>query len=231
MSKLFQWLDHRMEVVGVEGWKDLSKQSGVPLQDLRDAKAYGTLDVLCRSELRRLAGTLRVSIRWLEQLSEGLIDWIDDSRVYDACVRGRPLPAQEKDSDYWAPREIKIEDRGTPLVGSIRPNGKADPDEEWQEEFGRFVPRRFGKGHDIYALEIEGQGKSVVFRNIPPWEFREGMAAVYCWNGWEAVGWFGNATFASTKAQVKTGDGERHDVDPLTIVRVGKVIGRWPPDN
>ena len=39
MSKLTQWLDHRMEVVGVESWKDLSKQSGISLPDLQQVKA------------------------------------------------------------------------------------------------------------------------------------------------------------------------------------------------
>ena len=231
MSKLIEWLDHRMEVVGVENWKDLSEQSGVSMRDLQDAHPNETLDGLSRSQRRTLAAALRVAIRRLEQLNDGQIDWIEDAHVYDAVSRGRPFPAQERDSGYWIPRETSPGDRGTPLVGSIRQNGRADRDEEWQEEFGRFVPRRFGKGHDVYALAIEGEDKSVVFRNIPPWEFREGQAAVYCWNGWEAVGWFGNATFGPTKARVTTADGKRHDVDALTIVRVGKVIGRWPADN
>ena len=84
-------------------------------------------------------------------------------------------------------RKSKPEDRGTPLIGRIRASGKAEPDEDWQEEWGRHIPQRYGKGHDIYGLELEGVGQSVVFRNIPPWEFRDGPVAVYCWNGWEVA--------------------------------------------
>ena len=227
MSKLTQWLDHRMEVVAIEKWKDLADLSGVPLRTIREARARSSLEMLSRSERRRLAVALRVSLRRLEQLSEGQVDWIDDDHIYDAGVRGRPRPGQEDDPAYWAPRESNPEDRGTPLVGRIRPSGKAEPDEDWQEEWGRHIPRRFGKGHEIYALELEASKESVVLRNIPPWEFREGQAAVYCWNGWEAEGWYGRVNLKPARARVVTPDGERHDLDLLSVVRIGKVVGRW----
>lgn len=132
---------------------------------------------------------------------------------------------------YWAPKETKPEDRGTPVIGVIRPNGKAEPDEDWQEEWGRHIPQRFGKGHDIYGLELEESGQSVVLRNIPMWEFREGVAAVYCWNGCEAVGWFGRVSLEPSHPRVVTPDCERHDLDLLCVVRIGKLVGRWPPDS
>jgi hypothetical protein len=214
--------------VGLDHWKDLAEYSGVPLDTIRDMNTSGSLDVMNRSERRHLAAALRVSLRRLEQLDEGRIDWIEDQYFYDAGVQGRPSPAQENDPEYWRPKETKPEDRGTPVIGSIRCNGKAEPDEDWQEEWGRCLPTRYGKGKDIYALELERSGQSIVLRNIPPWEFREGKAAVYCWNGWEAEGWFGRANFQPTRARIITDDGERHDLDPVNIVRIGKVIGRWP---
>jgi len=100
-------------------------------------------------------------------------------------------------------------------------------DEDWLEEWGRCVPLRYGKGKDIYALELEQSGQSIVFRNIPPWEFTEGEAAVYCWNGWEAQGWFGRASLQPARARIIMADGERHDLDPVNVVRIGKVVGRW----
>jgi hypothetical protein len=87
---------------------------------------------------------------------------------------------------------------------------------------------RYGKGKDIYALELERSGQSIVFRNIPPWEFSEGEAAVYCWNGWESQGWFGRAYLQPARARIVTADGSRHDLDPVNVVRIGKVIGKWP---
>lgn len=230
MSRLTKWLDHRMEVVAIEKRKDLADLSGVPLQTLRDASAYGTLAMLSRSERRFLAAALRVSLGRLEKLADGEIDWIDDDYFYDAGARGRPGPSQELDPNYWMPRETNAEDRGTPLVGRIRPTGKADPDEDWQPDWGRYIPKRFGKGHEIYALDLETSGDSVILRNVPPWEFREGQAAVYCWNGWEAEGWFGMVHLQASMARVVTVDGQRHDLDLVNVVRIGKIIGRWPKE-
>jgi hypothetical protein len=229
MSKLTQWLDHRMEVVGQDRLTDLAELSGVSLQTLRDLRAYGTLQMLNRSERRRLAAAFRVSLRKLEQLDAGELHWIEDGYVYDAIMPGRRLPPQDDDPASWLPQETLQEERGTPLVGRVRPSGQAQPDEDWQEEWGKRIPRRFGSGQNIYALELENSDRCVVLRNIPASEFREGQAAVYCWNGWEAQGWFGRVYLQPSKARVITPDGHRHDLDVLNIVRVGKLIGRWPP--
>jgi hypothetical protein len=176
-----------------------------------------------------LAAALRVSLRKLEELDDGQIDWIEDKRVYDVGIQGRPVPWQENDPAYWLPKEVKPEDRGTPLIGRIRSSGKAEPDEDWQEEWGRHIPQRYGKGHDIYGMELDQAGQSVVLRNIPAWEFREGMAAIYCWNGWEAEGWFGRVHLQETEARVVTPNGDRHDLDLVSVVRIGKLVARWPP--
>ena len=103
MSALMKWLDHRMEVVGVESWKDLAEQSGVPLVDLQDARMNETLDALNRSDQRYLAAVLRVSLSKLDRLNEGEVDWIDDSHVYDAVSRGRPRPCPPASPAVGAP--------------------------------------------------------------------------------------------------------------------------------
>ena len=94
---------------------------------------------------------------------------------------------------------------------------------------GASLAREFGKGFDIYAMEIEGTQQCVVLHNIPAWEFREGEAALYAWDGCEAKGWFGRVMLLPLAAIVITTDGTRHRLDPETIVRIGKVIGRWRP--
>jgi hypothetical protein len=228
MSRLIEWLGHRRDVVGFETWKDLSEFSGLSLQTLDQVQLEGSVEFLNRSDRRALAGALRVSLRKLEQLDDCTIDWIEDDYFYDASARGRPLPRYDDDPAYWIPKETKAEDRGTPLIGRIRDGGKAEPDEDWQEDWGRRIPKRFGSGHDIYALELDASGQSIVLRNIPVWEFREGLAAVYCWNGWEAEGWFGRVYLAPSKARVVTADGTRHDLDLLSVVRIGTIVGRWP---
>jgi hypothetical protein len=226
MSKLIEWLDHRTEVMGFDR-KDLSDCSGVPDRTIQDVYICGTLEPLNRSERRLLAANLRVSLRKLEQLDDGQIGWIDDKHFYDAGAQGRPLPWQEDDPTYWAPKETKPEDRGTPVIGSIRSNGQAEPDDDWQEEWGQHIPQRFGKGLDIYALSLDRSGQCAVFRNIPPWEFSEGKATVYCWNGWDAQGWFGQVYLEPSHARVVTEDGAQHDLDVVNVVRIGKLVGRW----
>ena len=52
MSRLTEWLDHRMEVVAIETWKDLADLSGVSLRTIRDARAHCSLAMLSRSESR-----------------------------------------------------------------------------------------------------------------------------------------------------------------------------------
>lgn len=230
MSRLVQWLDHRMEVMGLDRLKDLAELSGVSLQTFRDLRAYETLDMLSRSERRKLAVALRVSLRKLEQFNEGELDWIEDTHIYDASTPHQPPPNRVDDPTYWVPRETEPEDRGTPLIGRIRSSGAAEPDEDWHEEWGRHVPKRFGKGRDIYALELEGIGRSIVLRNIAPWQFREGQGTVYCWNGWEGVGWFGRVYLQPSKPRVITPDGRRHDLDVLNVVRIGRLVARWPND-
>jgi hypothetical protein len=182
MSKLTQWLDHRMEVVGLNRWKDLSEYSGICSQTIRDMNTCGSLLVLSRSDRRSLAAALRISLRKLEQLDAGQLDWIEDKYIYDVGVVGRPTPSQENDPAYWVPKEAKAEDRGTPLIGNIRASGKAEPDEDWQEEWGRHIPQR----------------------------------------------WFGRVYLQATTARVVTADGSQHDLDLVSVVRIGKVVGRWP---
>jgi hypothetical protein len=78
MSRLVEWLDHRRDVVGFENWKDLSEFSDLSLHTLREVQADGSVEFLTRSDRRALAGALRVSLRRLEQLDDGTIDWIED---------------------------------------------------------------------------------------------------------------------------------------------------------
>ncbi len=229
MSRLIQWLDHRMDVVGIENWKDLTELTGIPFDVFREIRDVGSLEILNRTERRLLAAALRVSLRKLEQLSDDLIDWIEDRHVCDAEDYGRPLPNQENDLAYWAPQDIPPEDRGTPLIGRIRPGGQAELDEDWHQEWGKHIPHRFGNGHNIFALEIEATGTSVALRLAAPWEFREGKAAVYCWNGWEAQAWFGRVCL-QPKAYVVTADGRRHDLELPNVMRIGKVVGQWPSE-
>ena len=79
-------------------------------------------------------------------------------------------------------------------------------------------------------MELESTGTSVVLRQVQPWEFNQGKAAVYCWNGYEGQGWFGKICLQPFKPYVLTPDGRRHELDLSTITRIGKVIGYWPEE-
>ena len=229
MSRLVQWLGHRMEAVGIDQWKDLTELTGISLNVFREIRDVGSLEILSRTQRRMLAAALRVSLRKLEQLGSRLIDWINDDHVCDIESQGRPLPGQEDDPAYWAPHDLPPQDRGTPLIGRIRPGGQAELDADWHQEWGKHIPRRFGNGRDIFAFEVESTSTSVVLHVIAPWEFREGRAAVYCWNGLEAQAWFGHVCL-EPNAYVVTPDGQRHDLELPNIMRIGKVVGLWPSE-
>lgn len=227
MWRLIEWVEHRMDGMGIESWKDLSEYSGLSPECLQDLRTRGSLDGLNRSARRLLAATLHVPLRKLEWLDEGRISWIDDSQVVTLDAHGPPRPW--RDSEAVRQTDTGPENRGTPVIGRIRRNGTAEPDEDWDEHWGRRLSSRLGPGRDIYALELEGAEQWVVFRNIASWEFREGQAAVYCWNGWEAKGWFGRVRLRPEQTVVETPDGQRHYLDTVNIVRIGKSIGTWPP--
>jgi hypothetical protein len=229
MSRLFEWLDHRMEVVTIDGWKDLAEQSGISAEALFEARNSRSLEILNRSQCRALAATLRVSLRKLEQLRDNAIDWIDDHDVYDFDAYGRPSPGMADDPLYWTPQEVSPLERGTPLVGRVEPNGQAEADEDWNPEWGKHIPKRFGKGYQIYALELESTSKFAVFRQVQPWEFWEGMAVIYFWDGNESKSWYGHVRLQPVPS-VLTADGKRHELDLSNITRIGQVIGFWPDE-
>ena len=66
--------------------------------------------------------------------------------------------------------------------------GKLSPTKIGTRNGADACQSRFGNGYDVYALEEEGLGQSIVFRNIPLSEIRDSIAAVYHWDGWEAPG-------------------------------------------
>ena len=223
MSRLVQWLDHRMEVMEIDTEKELSRLTGITTATLGEVREVGSLEILNRSQRRGLAAALRVSLRRLEQLDSDVIDWIDDHDVYDVGGSTRPRPGQEEGEQ----REVPPPDPGTPLIGRVRSTGQVDLDEDWQPQWGKYIPPRFGKGNQVFALETESGGRAVVLRLVAPWELCQGTGAVYCWNGWEAQGWFGDVCL-EPKTYVVTPDGRRHELDLLSIVCIGRIVARWP---
>ena len=62
MSRLVEWLDHRMEVVGINNYKELSELTGVTRAALREIRDIGALDILNRTQRRVLATALRARL-------------------------------------------------------------------------------------------------------------------------------------------------------------------------
>ena len=53
--------------------------------------------------------------------------------------KGARGPGRDDDPSCWLPKETNPEDRGTPLIGRVRDGGKAEPNEDWQEDWGRRI--------------------------------------------------------------------------------------------
>src|SRR5947209_188281 len=83
MAALSDWLLHRQQVLGLDSSESLSDASGISAATLDAIVARGTLAGVGRSLRGALARALKVTVRDLEALDEGLVEWIADGRVID----------------------------------------------------------------------------------------------------------------------------------------------------
>ena len=142
-------------------------------------------------------------------------------------VRGRPLPWQDDDPAYWLPKETPPEDRGTPLLGRITLGGKAETNEDWQEEWGRRLPRASARAMIFTLWNVKARGNPSSFATFHLGNFgKEKRPSIAGMTG-KRAGWFGRLSLLPSKAVIVTLDGQRHELDLGNIMRIGKIIGRW----
>ena len=137
--RLTDWVKHRMRLLGIQDEQGLAALSGNAEGSLARFWQTGGLKGLQRSACRRLGWALQVSLRQLDGIDSGRIDWIDDADRYSAWLGDAPcsLPA----SSAALPRGSHCEPpQGTPVLGRIDWTGRIEPDECWDQQLGRRLP-------------------------------------------------------------------------------------------
>jgi hypothetical protein len=176
LSTLQDWITHRARIVGLAWPEGVADASGVSSFLLTSIGATGNLRRLGRGARGYIARALRVSVRELEALAEGKIDWIDDRKLVDvnrlspgvtitapATVIATPIPSS----------------RGVPVLGRILPNGHVENFDNWTPEDGRRLAVRYTGVPDAFALELTCDappyraGAALVFQTIAPGELRD----------------------------------------------------------
>jgi hypothetical protein len=182
MGRLEEWLSHRARIVGLS-WPDgVAAASDVAPETLHSIESTGTLRPLGRSTRAYVARTLRVSVRELEALAAGRIQWIADERVVDL---DRLSPNAVRPLRPRAPKPFACQlSHGVPILGRVLGTGRVEHEDEWTAEDGRRLPVRYTGVPDAFALELTADtlphcaGTCLAFQVLPPGELCDGELAL-----------------------------------------------------
>jgi SOS-response transcriptional repressor LexA len=238
-GRVLDWLLHRMELVGIRSQTELADISGVSSRTINRIFTSGSLTDTERSTRVWLARTLKVSLRDLDQIADGKVETIADSRIveWDHCGSGRIDRVADR-TDFTP---VPADGDGIPIMGRVMAGGLVESFEDWDEETGLRLPLRLPGAEGVYALEIAGDsmmpayqpGEYIILRNIPPSELRDGEDAMIQLNG------DGDGKSAFKRVYL-VGDGKLKLVslnqryDPVdvradAVARVGRLLGKFTP--
>jgi hypothetical protein len=182
LHDLSDWLRHRAGLLSLSWPQGVSEISGVPVAALNLIQRRQTLRGLGRSARGYLARALKVSVRELEAIGAGRIDWIADNRVLD-LDRLTPNSARPIDRAAGAAVASSLH-CGVPILGRILETGLVEHFDGWTPEDGRRIAVRYPGVPDAFALELEIDlppyvaGGCLVFQTIPPGEVADGEFAL-----------------------------------------------------
>ncbi|HWE03510.1 MAG TPA: hypothetical protein VG326_13985 [Tepidisphaeraceae bacterium] len=176
------WLSHRAALLSLSWPQGVADASGVSAAMLMMIRETQTLRGLGRSARGYLARSLKVSLRELEALAAGEIDWIADDRVLDI---DRVSPHSIRPIDLGRALAVASSARqGVPILGRILETGMIEHFEAWATEDGPRIAIRYPGVPDAFALELAGdlrpyvRGECLVFQTVPPGELADGEPAL-----------------------------------------------------
>lgn len=184
-SSLSAWLAHRETLLGLKSHDDLAEAACIPRRSLDAMIERGMHSRIGRSARAYLARALEVTVRDLEDLAAGKIDWISDSRRVDwkrvtpDCLR---IARAQTPLDVTTAVACAI-DRGIPIVGRISANGTAEFLHDPSQDIPR-LPLRIAGAPDAFALTVTAAlagvpaGAAILFKGLPPGELRHGELAL-----------------------------------------------------
>lgn len=213
-DRLAEWMNRRANLLGLS-WPDgVADACGLAPGALRIIGVSPGLRGVSRSARGYVARALKVSLRDLESLAAGGIDWIPDNRIVDyerlAMSASKPPPIGQP-----APHSCPLH-LGVPILGVISAGGIA---RQWTDASAEDVPRlpcRYLGFPDAFALSLcadfpgDGPEANLVFIAIPPGELIDGETALVTTAA---------ETEFRTVARLAAGDLELHHVRTKQFVR------------
>jgi hypothetical protein len=233
---LSNWIAHRQKLLGIDSHQHLAEISVLPISTIASIIERRSLDRVGRSARMYLARALEVSVRDLEALSGGKIDWIsDDHRIDAARMTPASLRTDSRVASSIGAAVSCAPSQGVPIVGRIDVNGNAQLLEDWSSENLSRLPIRYRGMPDAFALWATSLPENppqnaVIFRGVPPGQLPDRQLALitrgdadeslYCYVEREG----------DLSLRLITPAGEEGPLVPMElIVRAARVIGTHAP--
>lgn len=187
-SHFVSWLIHRQTLLGMEGANALADSAGVSKAIIDKMLGAGSLRGIGRSARSALARSLRITVRDLESIASGQIEWINDAQQVDwdrhtpDSMRAVAPASQPRlyEARWCTPAH------GVPLVGNLVEGGLAQFFETNPSDATERLPVRYSGAPDAFALmatcpiESYPAGAALVFRALPPGQLENGQMALLC---------------------------------------------------
>jgi len=187
-SHFVSWLIHRQALLGMEGADALADSAGVSNAVIEKMLGTGSLRGIGRSARSALARSLRITVRELESIASGEIEWINDAQQVDwdrhtpdSMRAVRPASQALSYEARWCKPA-----HGVPVVGSLVEGGLARFYESNPSDAAERLPVRYSGAPDAFALmatcpiQPYPVGAALVFRGLPPGQLESGQMALIC---------------------------------------------------
>jgi len=231
-SHFVSWLIHRQALLGMEGADALADSAGVSNAVIEKMLGTGSLRGIGRSARSALARSLRITVRELESIASGEIEWINDAQQVDwdrhtpdSMRAVRPASQALSYEARWCKPA-----HGVPVVGSLVEGGLARFYESNPSDAAERLPVRYSGAPDAFALmatcpiEPYPAGAALVFRGLPPGQLESGQMALIC--GAEVVEGMVCQVIERQQQNLKIKSTENAEIDvPLeTVLRAAVVL-------
>jgi hypothetical protein len=232
-NKLSQWIIHREALLGIGSHDTLAEICGVARSAIGAIIERDSLAQVGRSVRAYLARGLEITVRDLEALAEGKIDWIADGHRIDAArltpsaLRTDPRAAALAPAPHASPLG-----QGVPILGRIDADGRVEFLEDWSSEALARLPVRFRGSPDAFALRTTSladypRGVTLVFRGAPPGQLPDRQPALITRSDADGESLFCYVEHeGDLSLRLISTAGEAGPLVPLeAIVRAARVIG------
>jgi hypothetical protein len=183
-TKLSAWIIHREQLLEIASHDALADVCGVPRSTIHTIADCNSLTHVGRSVRAYLARALEVTVRDLEALAGGKIDWIaDDHRVDAARLTPSALRTDPRVAAI-APAAIQCSSsQGVPVLGRIDCDGRAELLDDVASETLARLPVRYRGSPDAFALRTSSLADyppdaTLIFRGVPPGQLPDGHSAL-----------------------------------------------------